>query len=239
MEIFEPVRVGAAPYGLYGAASPTLSSRLMHGLLLREVNCGPGFQWPLGCDPTPAPVPPAKDADAELPDDSEWAGIVVGSSLVCGLVSDEDTLGRAEHLLSLREETQVEAFLQTQLIAESVALPAVATLALAIGALEGALGVPNFLGVIHVPASMAARLAQAYLIYRDGETLKSPLGHTYAFGGGYSGTTMWATGPVHTFHGSVESRLAYNVHNNTKLAVAEREVLVAWECLAASVALTP
>jgi hypothetical protein len=115
----------------------------------------------------------------------------------------------------------------------------------AVGELEAALGTCyDGQGVIHVPAILAAALEAADLIRREGDQLLSPLGHRYAISSGYSGVGpdgvvtadvawMYATGAVWYYRGttlSIAPIEAFDRSVNTVEALAERVMLVAWDC---------
>ncbi|WP_428950958.1 hypothetical protein [Streptomyces sp. cg35] len=120
----------------------------------------------------------------------------------------------------------------------------------AVALLEEALGgATSELGVLHAPRRLAASARARNLANPDGPRLKSPLGVPWAFGSGYSLTgpdgtatpgTAWiyATGQVTVRRDSVQvlpgthPRTAgfFDPPSNTHYAIAERIVLVTFDC---------
>jgi hypothetical protein len=111
-------------------------------------------------------------------------------------------------------------------------------------------------GIIHVPRGMVPVLGVAgQLANESSETqLKSHLGTLFAAGGGYDNTGpdgepapdgeawLYATGQTRVWLGDVfdtppdsEAYSRYNLRNNDLLAVAERVVIVGYECDVAAI----
>jgi hypothetical protein len=123
-----------------------------------------------------------------------------------------------------------------------------------ISALEGFLASSyGGVGVVHAPATVAAYAAQAYQIERSGNQRLTPLGHRWAFGGGYmintgpdgvpaaAGTAwLYATGAVNIWRSEVwinpsDLQYAFNTRTNDTLVYAEQNYVVTSECVCAAV----
>lgn len=154
--------------------------------------------------------------------------------------SRDEVRARAQQVHRLQEPNAVEAALATRMLADA-GTPADANLTWAIGQLEAALAETNTIGVIHAGAQWATSAAQANLIIRSGTSLKTPLGHTWAFGGGYVdalGSTIIATSPVYGWRSRVEVRDATKLEHNKFKAIAERSLVVGYEALVGAMNIT-
>ncbi|MEU1550209.1 hypothetical protein [Nocardia sp. NPDC005745] len=235
-EIYRPPLANPTAGGLYGAATVKDTgepSRLAQGIQVETWNCGPSWVWPIACDaelpdPSPKGAQPRNDWT-----DLEFTGDVVGADDNCSaLVDEEEAAQRAQQLLRLQESRRVEEELVPRLLTFAGAPTTVAGLVAAVGGLEESIAPFGFPGVLHAAPHLAAALQAAQLITRSGTYLLSPLGHRWAFGAGYAGLaeTIVATGPVVVHRGPVVMNHGPNYPKNQRLSVAEREVLVTWEC---------
>jgi len=237
---YEPPLANPAPYGLYSAAQLleyTDPNRFGHeGIRVRSLNCGESGVWPIDyCADAPAEP---KTAERPADPDIFTGGIVYGAD-DCGiLASKAEAIDRANQILRLTERIRVEEHVAAVLIARSAAPVAAGGIVEAVGIAEEELGLYGFPGTIHAAAHLAARAAQANLIVRNGTTLTSPLGHKWAFGGGYDtlGNNIYITGPVVIHRGAVNLNEGLEVQRNGRLFVAEREFVVTWECLTVAIA---
>lgn len=115
----------------------------------------------------------------------------------------------------------------------------------AIGRLEDALAsCYHGRGVIHVPAVLAAEMANKSLMTRRGEIFISPMGHRIALGTGYSGCApdgvcaddvswIYATGAVFYYRSEVRVGQvveSFDRSQNTLQMIAERTYVVGWDC---------
>ncbi|MEV3855497.1 hypothetical protein AB0J38_14355 [Streptomyces sp. NPDC050095] len=190
--------------------------------------------------------------------DSAWPiGLYAG--LACGDLRTEDIDRRVRVRLDAVEERLIERALwsdqagilptlkseRTVLLAEDAV-----DLQTAVGLLEEALGsATSELGVLHAPRRLAAPARAKNLANPDGPRLRSPLGAPWAFGAGYgrsgpdgteSNGTAWiyATGQVTVRRDAVQvlpgtsPRIAgfFDPPSNTHYAIAERVVLVTFDC---------
>lgn len=239
MEIYRPPLANPSPGGLYPAATvidyPD-PARLAAGVLVESMNCGPAWVWPINCDdPAPDPSPKTSPRTANLP---PFEGDVIGADDDCGIaVPEAEARQRAEQLLRLREPVLVETELVPRLLAAAGTPTDVAGVVAAVGALEELVAGFGFAGVIHAAPHLAAAMHNAQLVTRTGAVLTSPSGHRWAFGSGYAGLgeTLVITGPVVVHRSSVDRPAGYDVTHNDRLNIAEREVLVTWECFADAV----
>lgn len=144
--------------------------------------------------------------------------------------SQVEVRARAERNLRLIEQTAIEREFSARLIADAPAGPAPADIVAAVGHLEAELAKTNTLGHIHASAQWAAAASAAQLVVPTRAGLRTPLGHTWVFGGGYVeglGKALVATSPTYGWRNAVELRDAIDDHHpNTYLAIAERSVVV-------------
>lgn len=158
--------------------------------------------------------------------------------------SQAEVLARAQQAHRLLEPNAAEAALAARMLTDVGTLHTAADIVGAVGQLEALLAQTDTLGFIHASAAWAASAAQAMLIVRSGAALKTPLGHTWVFGGGYVGEdgladTLVATSPTFGFRGPVAVRSAVKTEWNRFAAVAERSLLVGYEALVGAVTITP
>lgn len=109
--------------------------------------------------------------------------------------------------------------------------------------------------VIHVPIQIAEEMWAQHLLVREGTRLKTNLGSLVAVGSGYSpgvgpgGTTapagsgwMYATGAIFGYRGQLRlvgsNRDSLDRSENTLKRIAERPVLLGWDCCLAAVLVT-
>ncbi|MBA4025201.1 MAG: hypothetical protein C0482_22845 [Gordonia sp.] len=87
--------------------------------------------------------------------------------------------------------------------------------------------------MIHAGAQWAAPAAQAKLIiWQGGVAPRTPLGHTWVFGGGYVlglVTSLVATSPTFRWRDTPEIRETIDAAHNRFLTIAERSVVIGHE----------
>lgn len=152
----------------------------------------------------------------------------------CDLTRDSraEVRTRAEQTHRLQEPGAVEAEFAERILSDAGTAVAAGSVVAAVSALEGLLAKTNTAGFIHAGAGFAAYAAQAQLIVRSGTALKTPLGHTWVFGGGYVdalSNTLVATSPVFGWRGEVMVRDAAKLEHNRFYAIAERSLVVGVE----------
>ena len=238
--VYEAPAVPAQGYGLYSAAtlfdSGDAPRELLAGIDIFPFNCdtGVGSYSPELCDPTP----PNKLPGAR-PDLQHFDPLVVWAAAECAPDQTEDEeMARARQLRTLHEPLIVESAFATKLLADAGAAAAATSLTDAIGQLEVFLGEQGFNGYIH--ASRKWAVEAGYLNAASGSAvLRTNLGNTWVFGGGYDsalGNTLIATGPVTLWRSTpFEEVVTTGSHgtpeyNNTVYALSERVVTVGYEC---------
>lgn len=149
--------------------------------------------------------------------------------------SQQEVLTRVEQVYSLQEPNAVEGQFATRLLADADTPTAGDDVVDALSILEAALAETNTIGLIHASARVAASAAKNNLIVRTGNgVMKTPLGHTWVFGGGYVdalGWTLVATSPVFGWRSERSVKTATKLQHNLFGAVAERSVVLGYESL--------
>lgn len=249
--IFEAPLVNPSPNGLYAAtdwADEGEPNRwLVKGMQIRPHNYGGeasfGVWSGTWCSP---PLDPDEKKDGDRPDmdPPPFDPIVPWASDKCDLTrgSQNEVIARAQQNLRLLEQNAVEMEFAVRALLDAGAPTAVANITAAVSKLEGALANTNTIGQIHASAELAAYAAAAQLITRNGSVLKTPLGHTWVFGGGYIaglGAKLVATSPTYGWRGPVKLIPTIRSEWNRFYAVAERPVVVGYEKAVAAVTITP
>lgn len=149
--------------------------------------------------------------------------------------SRNEVQARALNSLTLNEQQAAETSLAARLLADLPETPNYrASFFDSVSYLEGELAKKGIPGYIHLGAQWAAHAAR-YMLNDNG---RSPMGHTWVFGGGYVDTLGYnliaTTQPV-GWRGPLSVRDAYKYELNQYVAVAERSLLVAYEAVLASV----
>lgn len=156
-------------------------------------------------------------------------------------VSQDEVRKRVQQVHRLQEQNAAETVFATRILADAGTPDTADDIVGAVGHLEGLLAKTNTLGVIHASATWAASAAQAQLIVRTGNVLKTPLGHQWVFGGGYVdglGDKLVATSPVFGWRGDVQVRDAPSFKYEEFRAVAERSLVVGYEASVGAVNIT-
>lgn len=232
------VRVAAPPvparsFGLFSVAppeAPTDSHALM-GLGWESLACG---RLPVWGDPcwNPDLAGGAKTVAACVPQHGGDAFTVYryvnwsGGQLADGQAAAEATL-------AVGEQSAVEQYLWTRLLASDTGLGAGASPVLALALVEQALA-DNYMGqgVIHMTPTAATMLGGEYL-ERQGNRLYTIAGTPVVVGGGYvkgAPDTIIGTGVVVVRRGPVETLGAIDRNVNDVLALVERNYVIAWDC---------
>ncbi|MGW5920780.1 hypothetical protein ACWFPY_17485 [Nocardia fluminea] len=248
---FDAPPLNPSGYGLYAAATVIEMSgpdRHLGGVDIRPFNCDDGFGTYSAelCDPDETPA--IKAAARALPGNT-FAPVVVWAADECAPDQTEDEImTRAAHTRTLHEPLLVESVFSARLLADAGAPTVVPDLATAVGVLEEFLGEQGYNGYIHAARRWAAPLTQYRWTNQTGPVLRSPLGHGYVFGGGYSdtlGTTLVATGPLFVWRNSPMNQVvttgshAVAEFNNTVYGMSERIIVPAYECGAMAVTIDP
>ena len=232
--IYRPPAANPAAGGLYTAATILDGeTRLQFGVTVDSINCGTAWIWPIACDAeTPDPSPKGTDRPT-IPDAVD--GDVIGSDDDCAAaVPEAEAMQRAEQTLRLQEPVKVETQIVDRLLSAAGTPDTATGLAAAVGALEETVAPAGVPGVFHAAVHLLAPLMNAQLVIRQGGQLLTPNGHRWAFGAGYAALeeTIVATGPVTVHRGPIVATHGPDYPHNDRLSVAEREVVVTWECWA-------
>ncbi|WP_273490610.1 MULTISPECIES: hypothetical protein [Gordonia] len=252
-QVLDPVRFEAplanpSPNGLYPvtqwSADDAVPRWLASGVQVRPHNYGGASafgvwaaEW---CDAEPGDL---KTGDRPNPDTDPFDPITVWAFDECDLTapSQDEVRVRVQQNLRLLEQVAVEREIAARLIADAPAGPAPGDLVAAVGHLEAELAKTDTLGFIHASAGVASAAARDNLIIRTGSTSKTPLGHTWVFGGGYVdglGKALIATSPTFGWRDEVVVRETVDAPSNRFLAIAERSVVIGWESAIATAWLT-
>lgn len=141
---------------------------------------------------------------------------------------------RVSQNLRLLGPVLVEKALGARMISDSPINPSITDIAEAVGTIEEWFGETNTLGFIHASPAVAARAASKALIVRSGTGLKSPMGHTWVFGGGYGDALalkLCATSPTYGWRTEVAVRGDVRADHHGYSAVAEQSVVVGYETM--------
>lgn len=155
--------------------------------------------------------------------------------------SQAEVVERAQQNLRLIEQPAVEREFADTLLIDAGTPDTATDIVAAVAQLEGILAETNTLGFVHASAMFAAAAAKNQLIVRSGSALKTPLGHTWVFGGGYVqglGAKLVATSPTYGWRSQVDVRDAVNMQHNKFAVVAERSVLIGYEAALGAVTVT-
>lgn len=155
--------------------------------------------------------------------------------------SRQEVQDHAAQWLRIQEQTDVEHAFAVRMLDDAGTPDTADDIVGAISRLEGLLAVTNTVGFIHASATWAASAAQAQLITRSGGALKTPMGHTWVFGGGYVDglvDNIVATSQVFGWRDSPTVRTTIEPRYNQFVAIAERTFAVGYESLVGAVNVT-
>ncbi|WP_156744685.1 hypothetical protein [Mycobacterium sp. 852014-52450_SCH5900713] len=196
-----------------------------------------------------AKTQPVRKEGDRPPDTDPFPPVTVWASGTCDMTEygQSEAITRAQQNLRLLEQVAVERDLSIRLLADSAGVTVErTTLPSAISYLEGLLAETNTLGIIHAGAQWAsigvAQGGPGGLWQRSGSAIKTQLGHSLAFGGGYVdglGTTLVATSaPVYGWRDEPALRTTAHYQTNEFIAIAERSVALAYEEVIGAVTVT-
>lgn len=248
---FEAPLVNPSPNGLYAATTWADQGEplrwLTAGVTIRPHNYGgetaSGVWHGTWCAPPADPDEKKTGVRPNMLPDA-FTPIVVWAEDDCdpSQASQTEILQRAQQNLRLLEQIDVEADFSTRLLADAGSATTVNSIVAAVSRLEAEIGNTNTVGVIHASTEWAAYAAQAQLIVRNGNVLRTPLGHLWVFGGGYRtglGDTLVATSPTFGWRGDPTVRSAIDFETGEFHAVAERALVVGYEKAIHAVQITP
>ncbi|MBF6460282.1 hypothetical protein IU433_14670 [Nocardia puris] len=247
--IYEAPPAVSQGFGLYAAATlldtGEVSRELIAGVDIYPFNCdtGVGTYSTELCDDAPA-----VKAAGERGEVSHFDPLVVYAAAECAAGPQLTTpADRARQMMALHEPLLVENAFAVRLLADAGAPTVVPDLAAAIGTLEEWLGERGYPGLIHAARRYAAGAAALNAASGSG-LLRTGIGNTWVFGGGYAdtlGATLIATGPVTVWRSSLFEREVTTGssstagHNNSVYALSERVVTTGYECEAFAVQINP
>lgn len=240
-------------FGLYSVAPPTDDDRMGACGVEYQTLCGTAREAPDPCPPDESPdESPDEGKIPTGPSDVAAPGFPVYTLYECRPVGEDEATARqrATSLLELTEERAVEAHLWSDLLNPSpdpdespadvctLLASACEDVCYAVGAVEAWLGqnLPGQ-GVIHVPLILQPLLADGNMLIRNANRLETPYGTPIVLGAGYTTNpdepntaTIFGTGPVHVYRGSVDTVVAFNHRTNERSVLAERAASVSHEC---------
>jgi hypothetical protein len=248
-----PVSVVSAPeprglrYGLFTAANGPLElpeHARSGGLVYEPVSCGHSHVYPVAC--AAGVTPPSKVFDPADPFITADPFIVY-ASYVCGTVghTPSELEAKVRRRLLNGEQTSAEAEMAAILAAGAVDLggPDPTSIVATVAELEqwlygiGGMAYGN-VGVLHAPARYSAYASVYGLVVQDGPLQRTRLGTVWSFGGGYPDDgTIYISGQVTLWRSSdvfVSPVATYLPPLNQYRLIAEREYVVAYDCVAAS-----
>lgn len=250
---FEAPLVNPSPGGLYAVTSWTETAPsepprwLASGVQVRTHNYGGETAfgvWTADWCADPGDLTPGDIKTGTRPDGLDpFDPITVWAYDECDMTapSKAEVRERAQQNLRLLEQVAVETEFAARAKIDAGTATAVADIVAAVGSLEAAFSKTNTVGFIHASPALAAPAARFGLIQRTGAGLKTPLGHSWVFGGGYDtplGLTLVATSPTFGWRDQVAVRETHQVEVNTFLAIAERSVVVGYEHAIGAVTIT-
>lgn len=232
------------PRGLYDVVTWIQNGvtplRFLEGLQVRQSNIGLGAQFGVWgedwCDPGTTADSKQRDRPDAVTADFDAITVYGWDANQCGdLTGDSRTevRARAAQVLAVTEQMSVETSLAARMLNDAPTPVAAATITEAVAALEVALAKAGVTGVLHASPKWAAHTVES----RANVNGRSPMGHTWVFGGGYADAladTIVATTPVYGWRGPVTLRDATTYQLNQYSAVAERSLLIAYEAALAA-----
>lgn len=246
--VYNAPAVPSQGYGLYTAATQfdtgEIPRELLAGVDIYPYNCDTGFgsYTPDMCDTSPPEKAPGARGDLIHADP-----LVVWAATECAPDQTEaEQLARARQIRTLQEQLIVESAFAARLVTDAGAADSATSLLDAIGQLEVYLGELGYNGYLH--ASRKWAVEAGFLNAASGTAvLRTNLGNTWVFGGGYDsvlGNTIIATGQLFVWRSNpIEHVVTTGSHvtaayNNTVYALSERVITVGYECAAHAVTIT-
>lgn len=252
---FDAPLINPSPGGLFAVTlwSDTAAGDpprwLAEGVQIRPHNYGGGEAFGVWVAPWNAQAADLTEDDVKIgtrpgiPD--PFIAMTIWAEDHCNLAlmadSRDDVRTRAAHNLRMNEQQAVESQFAARLLDDAGAPTSADSLVAAVGVLEDAFAATNTLGCIHARPGWAAVAAQAQLLVGSGATLKTPLGHTWVFGGGYVeglGDTLVATSQTFGWRTEAIVREATKPEANRFYAHAERSLVLGYEALIGAAEIT-
>ncbi|MFE9319245.1 cupin [Streptomyces albidoflavus] len=259
----EPITGTPLPHGILNACTTVVDVTDVHELMGVEwlgLGCSPVRHWVDPCLTDESPGESPGEPAVKIFDRPEIEGadpITLYAGAECGALgwSYDEAVEHARATMDLGEQHGLEAaFMASHLSRDAVDLtPAEGPVSVAQGvaALEGCLAESyGGVGVLHVPAGVAALLGCCNILREDSETgsLQTLAGNCAVIGAGYSalnvgpgglpaepGTTwLYITGPVHIRRGPLDTipdrSASVNIRTNDRRVLLERSYVVGTTC---------
>lgn len=242
--VFDAPLLNPAPNGLFAATTWQTDAGplrwLASGVDIRRYNFGGEAAfgvWEAGWDAAASDLTPADIKTGDRPTSLDAFTAVTTWAYDEGAMADwsqEEVRARAEQTHRLQEPNAAETAVAARLLDDAGNPETAVDIVAAVAILEAALAVTNTVGVIHASAKWAAYAAQQQLVVRSGAALKTPLGNTWIFGGGYVDgldATLVASSQPFGWRGPVTVRDGFTVEHNRYGAIAERSLVIGWEAV--------
>lgn len=249
----EPALQNPSPYGLFPVVDWTEAAdgeplRWLAGVNFKTYNFGLGDAFEVwthsycAAEDDLDPEADRKDTGvrAALPDTFEALTVYAHDQCDLTPASRREVRTRASQVLRIQEQNQLELNLSERML-EDTTSAAAANIIDAVSQLETALARTSTLGVIHASAEWAAYAANANLVRWSSGGMLTPLGHRWAFGGGYAdglGANLVATSPLHGWRNAPQVREVPAHLDNTFHVIAERSFVVGYEAAVGAVVIS-
>lgn len=153
--------------------------------------------------------------------------------------SRAEVQARAAQNMRLLEPVAVEREFASRLLADAGTPASADDLVTAIARLESELAKSNTAGLIHASPSWRSFAARDNLLIQSNGIPRTPGGHIWVFGGGYVDgldSTLVASSPTYGWRDQTQLRETFDSDElNTYAVIAERNVLIGYEHVIASV----
>jgi hypothetical protein len=234
IELPSPTRLGG---GLLAASRP-LPDGWTRGVLFNGSTCLGPASWPY-CLPAESPPSPGGTKLLDTASDvAEFEPTGIYQGVECTTLSQTRAATLATEALDVTAEYQLGLELATGADTENPSLadatPATAgDVVAAMAAIEDSVAGALFgrLAFIHVSPGMLTQLIALRLVYREGRTWRSPMGHVVVASPGYVtlGDTIHATAEVFASLSVPETRVDVDRSINQSVAYAEQVGLAAFD----------
>lgn len=217
----------------------TTPLRFLDGLTIRQANFGLSDQfgvWGEDWCASPDDTKVKERPDAVFVDVAPLTVYAYDQNECGDLTADsrQEVRDRVAQIMAMTEGKAVETYVSLRILDDLPAPVTAASVTEAVSILETELAKAGVTGYLHASPKWAAYLNDSRLSLSG----KSPMGHTWVFGGGYAdtlGDTIVATTPLYGWRGPLTLRDAIKHELNQYVAVAERSLLIAYEAAIAAV----
>ncbi|MCF3960621.1 cupin [Streptomyces fuscigenes] len=267
-KLVQPIPGTPLPHGILNTCATVEDVQDVHELMGVEwmaLGCCPVQEWQDPCltDESAGEESPGERPEKQFcrPSVEHASPITLYAGAECSSIgwSYEEAVAHATATMELGEQHGLEAAFWSRLTADAVDLTPPAgpvSVAQGVAALEGALAEGyGGVGVLHVPAGLAALLGCCRILTEDPSTgaLLTLAGNCAIIGAGYStlntgpggipadpGTAwMYVTGPVHIRRGPMDvipdRSASLNIRTNDRRVLVERTYVVGTTCTVAAI----